>query len=91
VHFAGDPSVVDHHIESAETVYGRLHDAADVLGDRDINMLKRGPRSALAGKVLAIVVIEIRDNYLRTGFHESFDYPTAEARGTAGDDSNLSG
>jgi hypothetical protein len=40
VHSAGDPSVVDHHIESSETAHRHFHEGVDVLGDRDINMLK---------------------------------------------------
>jgi len=91
VHAAGDPPVVEHHIESAETVSGSLYDAADVLDDRDINVPKPSPRPAVAGKLVTVVVVEIRDDHFGPGIHESFDYSTTEARGTAGGDGDFSG
>ena len=91
MHFAGNPCVVDHHIESAETVNSNLHEGVDVLGNGDINVLKRGPCSRLAGKLLTVVVIEVRDDHFGAGIHEPLDYSTTETRRTAGDDGNFSG
>jgi hypothetical protein len=41
--------------------------------------------------LLTVVVVEIRDDHLGTGIHESLDYSTTESRRTAGDDGNFPG
>src|ERR1700743_2777841 len=41
--------------------------------------------------LVTVVVVEIRDDHFGPGIHESFDYSTTEARGTAGGDGDFSG
>jgi len=70
VHLAGDSRIVDHHVESAEMIHCSLYDGADVLGNRDINMLEPCTGSALVGQLLTVVVVDIGDDHGRAGIHE---------------------
>ena len=88
MHLAGNPRVVDHYIESSETVSSSLDNGADILGHRDVNVLEPSPRSVFAGQLFTVAVVEICDDDLGAGIDECLHYSTTEPRRAAGDDSD---
>ena len=85
----GVAGVVDHDVDAAEGVLGRIDHLVDLGADRDVGGDRDGRLADLAGDALGALGVEIGDDDLRALFGETLRHAFAEPRRRAGDDGDL--
>ena len=86
-----DTRIVEHHVQAAKTLDGKIHQFLYLTGIGDIRSLECRGRAEHGRERFALLGVHVRDHHPGALLHEQLHGGTAEAARTARDDGNLAG
>ena len=89
VHRAGHPGVVDHHVQAAEALDRRRHQAADLVEFGHVGLDEVGIGADVLGQRRTGVAIDVADQHLGAFGGEPSRQTFAQPRRATGDDRDL--